>query len=246
MNPVTYQITFELPHRLTIHINDWPVNWYRQSIRKIYIETLVNDDGNSVSVMRLRLRLFPFSWSMMVMMVMMMAFLLGCIRLLCWNIVDDEFRTVAFRVVVVVAIVAAAEILSVSRFVHGLFASKWRVIRFVARCLMKVLPGLAIVAIQTSSALGRAAVEARDGVAVRRGSVSVVFAASATIPGKWKETRFNLRQNLLQPWQLFRSPSLSTQQERLLKFMRCLQFDTFQLWILVQDISQWRDQLQDK
>ena len=47
---------------------------------------------------------------------------------------------------------------------------------------MEVLPGLTVVAVQTAAAARRAAVEARHGVAVGGGPVTVMLAAPAAVP----------------------------------------------------------------
>lgn len=100
-------------------------------------------------MMGLRLSPIRRRASVMMMMVMVMTLLVGdagvFVRRISGDVADDQFRTVAFGVV-------TAEVLSVSRFIQGLLTTEWRMIRLVAGGLVQILPGLAIIPIQTSSA----------------------------------------------------------------------------------------------
>lgn len=100
----------------------------------------------------------------MMMMMVVMTLLVGDAGVFAgWisgDVADDQFRAVAFGVVV------TAEVLSVSWFIQGLLATERRMIGLVAGGLVQILPGLAVVPIQTSSALRGTAVETGDGVAI--------------------------------------------------------------------------------
>jgi hypothetical protein len=86
----------------------------------------------------------------MMMMMVMMTLLVGDAGMFAgWisgDVADNQFRAVAFGVI-------TAEVLSVSWFIQGLLATERRMIGLVAGGLVQILPGLAVVPIQTSSAL---------------------------------------------------------------------------------------------
>lgn len=115
-------------------------------------------------MMRLRLPPVGRRASVMMMMVMMMTLLIGdagmFARWICGDITDDQLRAVALGVV-------TAEVLPVSWFIQGLLATKRRMTTgLVAGGFVQILPGLAIIPIQASSALRGTAVETGDGIAI--------------------------------------------------------------------------------
>lgn len=78
-------------------------------------------------------------------------------------------------------------IVTVTGLVQSLLATEGRVIRLRACTLVKIRPGLTVVSVQSSPALRRTAVETRHGVAVRRGPVTIVLAASLAVPSENEE-----------------------------------------------------------
>lgn len=98
------------------------------------------------------------------------------------GVADEEFGTIALDYVDAVAV---AVVVPVAWLVQGLLTPQVVLARGVCGYLLsggrlvKVLPGLAVIPVETASATGGATVEARHRVAIRRGSVTVVLAATS-------------------------------------------------------------------
>lgn len=132
-----------------------------------------------VSMMGLRLSPIGRRASMMMMMVMMMSLLIGDAGVLArrvrGDVADDQFRAIALGVV-------TAEVLPVSWFIQGLLATKRRMTGgLVAGGLVQILPGLAVISIQTSSTLRGTAIETGDGITIGRCTVTIVSTASSAV-----------------------------------------------------------------